>query len=168
MLSILVLISGVVLLTHKKPEPKPDKPTPALASIPARRKGRRIAKSDSTSSASPLTENDEAIALRETEEGDGQVVWEVGELSDDDEDDENVGRKSKDRSRPSRDGQSEAPTQSEEYHGLMHTSADESALDDDRVDRRHRHSHSSDATVVRTPMDGKVEDEFGEWHGAPK
>ena len=156
-----------MLLTHKKPEPKPDKPTPALASIPARRKGRRMAKSDSTSSASPLTEDDEAIALRETEEGDGRVVWEVGELSDDEEDEENIGRKSKDGKRPSRDEHANGSAQSEENHGLMRTSTDD-PFDDDRDGQRHRHSHSSDATVVRTPVGGKVDDEFGEWQEGSK
>jgi hypothetical protein len=160
--SISVLISGVVLLTHKKPEPRPEKPTTALDSIPARRKGPKVSRTDSQGSASPYTDNDEATALREAEEGDGQVVWDVGEASDDEEEEEASGSKSKNAGRLSTDGRKPLQHHGEEGQGLMRRGDDDPLADGEEP--RHRHSHSSDATVVRTESpDAKADDEFGEW-----
>lgn len=164
-LSILVLISGVVLLTHKKPEQRPAKSVPALASIPARRKGKKIVKSDSVGSSSSLVEDEEITALRETEEGnEGQVVWEVGDASDDEED-EFPARKSRDGKRSSMDARSSQRSSHRVQEGddLMH-SGDGLEYDAFADEHRHRHSHSSERTVVRSgSSDGKGDDEFGDW-----
>ena len=101
--------------------------------------------------------------MRETEDGDGGVVWELGDASDDDDGEEVSRRKSKDGKRPSLDGSTAPSHRGEEGRGLIHG---DDAYDPwaDRGDSRHRNSHSSDATIVRgVPSDGKGDDEFGEW-----
>lgn len=97
--SILILISGVVLLTHKKPDVPAHPPNAddiTLSSVPrpnGKGKGRRrmVKKGDAEEGA-----DDEREGLRAGEDGgvegrDGEVMWDVGEASDDDEDDETEG-----------------------------------------------------------------------------
>ncbi|KAG5639411.1 hypothetical protein H0H81_002943 [Sphagnurus paluster] len=68
--SILVLISGVVLLTHKKPEPKSTAPVP-LSRATKGKSGRRRA-------------GDEEEGLAGEGTGEQAVLWAVGEDSDED------------------------------------------------------------------------------------
>ncbi|EJD03300.1 uncharacterized protein FOMMEDRAFT_84763 [Fomitiporia mediterranea MF3/22] len=86
-LSIMILVSGVVLLTHKKPEPGSGPRGTGhvpLGAIPASRKAKGGANAD-IEDASPH----ESEALHN--EGDNSpVVWEVGAASDDEEDDATV------------------------------------------------------------------------------
>ncbi len=74
--SILILISGVVLLTHKKPEPgsKALASVPVVSSNPRGRKSKRA----STSKVS-LTGDDGDHPQNDDEE---QVLWTVGDVSD--------------------------------------------------------------------------------------
>ncbi|PBK74449.1 hypothetical protein ARMSODRAFT_952094 [Armillaria solidipes] len=84
-LSILILISGVVLLTHKKPEPgsKALASAPVVSSNPRGRKSKRA----STSKVS-LTGDDGDHPQNDDEE---QVLWTVGDVSDAEEmDDEDI------------------------------------------------------------------------------
>ncbi|KAF9450404.1 hypothetical protein P691DRAFT_810345 [Macrolepiota fuliginosa MF-IS2] len=77
--SILVLISGVVLLTHKKPEPVTNKIK--SSTLPRRRTKANLSKTK-------LAEDDE-----EEQEGEDQVLWAVGEGSDregDEDEDEDI------------------------------------------------------------------------------
>lgn len=59
---MLVLIGGVVLLTIKKPEPKP-----------------------ASSASAPRLRTPGEVALSKLERGDGEVVWQVGDVSDDED-----------------------------------------------------------------------------------
>ncbi|EKM81025.1 hypothetical protein AGABI1DRAFT_71748 [Agaricus bisporus var. burnettii JB137-S8] len=77
--SILVLICGVVLLTHKKPEPKSSK-TQSSAALP-----RRQAQAHKSKTKLTTMEGDE-----ENEHGEDQILWAVGEVSDAEGEDEDV------------------------------------------------------------------------------
>jgi hypothetical protein len=75
--SILILISGVVLLTHKKPEPSSAQRDSGIAlnAIP----GRRI-----PHTADDKIEGHEGVHPEDHEE-DGQTLWDVGEASDEED-----------------------------------------------------------------------------------
>lgn len=86
--SILVLISGVVLLTHKKPEPRNHLTGPSgvtLDSLPARRK------STPKGEISIGDDDDDHESLRPRDEGNSaardDVLWQVGDASEDEGDD---------------------------------------------------------------------------------
>jgi len=85
-LSIFVLVSGVVLLTHKKPEPVVAKtkgaatPRSAMA-VEERRRRKRADKTRSQGAASD-EEN-----LREQGDGENDTLWAIGEASSDEDDD---------------------------------------------------------------------------------
>lgn len=75
--SITILIGGVVMLTNKKPPPPP--PNARSANIPLRsREEGRVTKTD------VLDEENENTALN-LESREEPVVWEVGELSDEED-----------------------------------------------------------------------------------
>lgn len=78
--SILILISGVVLLTHKKPEPSSAQRDSGIAlnAIPGRRIPRTV---------DDKTEGHEGVHP-EDHGDDGQTLWDVGEASD--EEDESI------------------------------------------------------------------------------
>jgi drug/metabolite transporter (DMT)-like permease len=85
--SIMILISGVVLLTHKKPERSTRTPTAtALSSLSSHKAAR------SSSKVNQIDEDDEnddeEQALRKTEEGEENraVLWQVGDISEDEDD----------------------------------------------------------------------------------
>jgi len=71
--SILVLICGVVLLTHKKPESTTGK-IKSSARLPKRK----------TKTSGSKTKLAEAVGEEEEQEGETQVLWALGEPSDDD------------------------------------------------------------------------------------
>ena len=70
--SILVLICGVVLLTHKKPESTIGKKK-SSARLPRRK----------TKTGSSRAKHAEAAGEEEEQEGETQVLWALGEASDD-------------------------------------------------------------------------------------
>lgn len=82
--SILILVSGVVLLTHKKPEPGATPKSAGLvsASMAMRRRMRR------KKNKNPENEDEEAGTPRTPRTGNGEeeVLWAVGDASDDDDD----------------------------------------------------------------------------------
>jgi hypothetical protein len=78
-ISILVLISGVVLLTHKKPEPVATK-------IKSTTLPRRRTKSNSSKTKLGNGERDEEGDEEDGEGGEDQVLWAVGEASDGEDD----------------------------------------------------------------------------------
>lgn len=87
--SILILISGVVLLTHKKPEPGAVPKTAGLAPAPMGQRNRRSKKA-STSKISLDELNDEEgargagrLARHRNGEGESSMLWDVGDASDD-------------------------------------------------------------------------------------
>lgn len=80
--SVLVLVAGVVLLTHKKPESSKAKDGRAGSAIPL--ETRKTALED----AVPI--GDEGERLTETQENE-QTPWTLGNMSDDEEDDSTLG-----------------------------------------------------------------------------
>lgn len=90
--SIFVLISGVVLLTHKKPEPGPlsARSAAALGSVgfPLRQRGAaRKGKGGKATKVKAVVDRDEEETMVDGEE---EVLWRIGDASDEsgEEDDE--------------------------------------------------------------------------------
>ncbi|EPQ57506.1 hypothetical protein GLOTRDRAFT_137822 [Gloeophyllum trabeum ATCC 11539] len=147
--SILILISGVVLLTHKKPEPVRPAGTTRLSSIPSRKKIKKAVRG---------TDGEEEGLRPEGDPESREVVWQLGDASDDEDEDHNepeaphprpqgaVGNGIPGRSRSN---------SGDEAIGLMNGD-DETAEDRGREAPTHRRSTSSDATLAR-------DEEFGEW-----
>jgi hypothetical protein len=109
--SIVVLISGVVLLTHKKPEQ--TTPPSGVRLRPTTRNKHKAKRSDATALVNGQDDGeDEGQSLRRSEEGDGgdaEELWAVGDASDD-EDEPNL---------PARTQRTTLPTSGEEGAGLM-------------------------------------------------
>ncbi|KAI0081307.1 hypothetical protein K474DRAFT_1656812 [Panus rudis PR-1116 ss-1] len=148
--SILVLVSGVVLLTHKKPDPSTAPTgaggTTALASLsPRARRTRRKADKDSKDNT------EEAEALRTLEEGENEdeVLWQVGEASDDEEGNFVP---------PRREGLSQSNGEGERQRMM-------NDHEDGDSEYHRRRSTSSEATLARQDGDADAE-EFGVWGSA--
>jgi magnesium transporter len=172
--SILVLISGVVLLTHKKPEPSSMQRAP-VGAVPARK---RALKAKVRPTTDDNVDSEEEESLRVAEEGDVEgeerhVMWQIGDASDDDDEDAASGSgKHHEGPSPSR-GVGDAYSGRREGVGLMKDvdHDDDHEGEEDRpghiaADNRHRHrrSASSDATIaVPPPRAGGNQEEFGEW-----
>ncbi|EIN11788.1 hypothetical protein PUNSTDRAFT_119034 [Punctularia strigosozonata HHB-11173 SS5] len=165
--SIVVLISGVVLLTHKKPEAGATHRA-QVGSVPSRKRANKAKAGDGDS--------EEEEALRTTEEGEGEdnhVMWQIGDASDD-EDEQNAGGSGSNVREPTASrGVGSAYPERREGVGLMKDvdhgqegAGDEEAEHDVQRTGRHRHrrSASSEATIaVFTPQGGGDAEEFGEW-----
>ncbi|KZT26776.1 hypothetical protein NEOLEDRAFT_1177356 [Neolentinus lepideus HHB14362 ss-1] len=139
-ISMLILISGVVLLTHKKPEPKRPAGATRLSSIPSGRRTVKKAKGDA----------EEEEGLRPEGDVENQeVVWQVGDASDDEDEPEH---EAPPRPLPS------GSRVSDEVAALMN--ADEEHGEEREIHvQTHRRSTSSDVTLARDTGD----EEFGEW-----
>jgi hypothetical protein len=85
--SIGVLIAGVVLLTHKKPEPVTGK---IKSTAPRRRKQKKGTKGAPGTENGNGNANGHAEGELESRGSEGEVLWAVGEESDEDEDDEGL------------------------------------------------------------------------------
>ncbi|KIK67366.1 hypothetical protein GYMLUDRAFT_37471 [Collybiopsis luxurians FD-317 M1] len=88
--SMLILISGVVLLTHKKPEPGAPVKSATLASGPVplsrlRRRGSRKASASKTDLEAGDPDDDASL-----HSGEDQTLWAVGDASDDEGEDEDI------------------------------------------------------------------------------
>ncbi|KAH0827513.1 hypothetical protein J3R83DRAFT_4226 [Lanmaoa asiatica] len=153
--SIVILVSGVVLLTHKKPE----------------RSQRNIALSRTTSARSTMkdgkdgNEEDEAQALRVPEEGQSvaQEHWQLGDMSDDEGDGIPADTIAKATSRGVNGSGDSGVEGGEEERRLIQ--------DEEEERTRHRRSTSSDATLARNDGDEQDiyhDDEFGEWNEGGK
>ncbi|KAF9222540.1 hypothetical protein BS17DRAFT_783009 [Gyrodon lividus] len=161
--SILILISGVVLLTHKKPERSQHSPgNTSLSGTSSQRKAIR-----STTRVDKDDDDDEGRALRVQEEGEPEAheLWQLGDASDDEEGPVSGARAR--RHTPAGVNRSGASgvTAQEEGSRLIR---DEENDDDEH---RHRRSISSDATLARndaSDQDVYHDDEFGEWNNAGK
>lgn len=98
--SILILISGVVLLTHKKPEPGATPKSSAVMSASVALRNRRIAAKKANASKIVVDEDEEEEV--QTPAGENDVLWAVGEVSDDDEgEDEDIDHHQNPRNRAS-------------------------------------------------------------------
>ncbi|KAG6842186.1 hypothetical protein C0991_001679 [Blastosporella zonata] len=164
--SILVLISGVVLLTHKKPEPTSTTPV-ALTRAKGRGKARK---------ASDAEEGRAGTGERSEQE----VLWAVGEDEDDEgheDEDPDVDHHQNPINRPTPNksaadskqkgkGKSvswKVKTLDEEGVGLIGEDEEE----DEDVEPIH-HKSSSSSTEPRPVDPFKDEDEFGDWAAPPK
>ncbi|KAI9572172.1 hypothetical protein HD554DRAFT_2067586 [Boletus coccyginus] len=148
--SIVILISGVVLLTHKKPERSQRNLAPSRATS-----GRSTTKNNKDS------EEDEAQALRVPEEGESSAheLWQLGDMSDDEDgvDADTTGKPTPRGVNGSADSGVEGR---EEGRRLIQ--------DEDEDNARLRRSSSSDATLARDDGHDKGDDEFGEWNEGGK
>lgn len=147
--SIVILIAGVVLLTHKKPER--SQRNIALSRTPG---ARSTGKGDKDGN-----DADEAQALRVPEEGEStaQELWQIGDMSDDED-----GVPTSTNGKPASNGAADKGVEvGEEGRRLIQ--------DEERT--RHRRSTSSDATLARNDgheQDVYHDDEFGEWNEGGK
>jgi len=174
--SILILVSGVVLLTHKKPDDHVDLvqaggatahgATPLVANAPrSRQKAKRRGKKLQTSS-------DEDLELGQLEEGEGEsdVMWQVGDASDDEDDhsafEDDDGHDEEPRRRVV-EGLGEENGVGERQR-MISSGQEDPDHDDDHAElgHRHRESTSSDATLAPNRQDGDGEGEFGDWESA--
>jgi magnesium transporter len=144
--SILILISGVVLLTHKKPESTSTQHESGIALNAV--SGRQLPRTTTNGKTDGYEGEDQG-------EDQGQVVWDVREASD--EEDENLAK-------PRHQGLAEA-NHGEEGEHLMAASHDDG--DDMQVatDRRVPARRRSTSSVLRRDNDKDREDrdEFGDF-----
>lgn len=169
-ISIMVLISGVVLLTLKKPETKDA--TPTTPAIPGSARPRpRSATIDSKSG-----DHDESTALRGEDRdrlGVEDETWQVGDDSDDDDSGSAYGGRRSPRSPRSplgsvldlvRPREQEHP--GPEGVGLMHADDADEDEHEDRIERLadRRRSTSSDGTLAGGSGTHTGSEEFGRWN----
>jgi magnesium transporter len=157
--SILILISGVVLLTHKKPEPGTVKSGTVSSSVPLARVRKRnvrpasIAKGDHDS--------DDERPFEEHGNGEEQTLWGVGDTSDDDGEDEDIDHhqhplQSQRRNTASR-STSRFEGHGEEGHGLMNG---DGVLHDD-AENQNQVLQDRERSTKTTFKDD--DEEFGGW-----
>ena len=188
--AMIILVSGVVLLTYKKPEPKGTTPQ---SGIPLSGRGHRSA----TKGTFVSSGRDEEEALHEGGdiENDDATMWQLGEASDDE--DEASGARSPRSPRSPRmqpasprvqrkvSGMSLKPVASQSQislprgHGRSRGEDDEEAsmladqddADDDEDDAPHRRpssSSDSEATLARPDATPYMDDDaFGAWEATP-
>lgn len=145
--SILILVSGVVLLTNKKPDPQPKGPgfkgtddATTMVSLPptARRRAR-----------SKAGDEEEGILAAEGEYAESGVPWQLGDASDDEDGGFSAQRRAADRPWAA-GGEGERARMMEDHDSL--------------AEEPHRESTSSDATLARPDHDGAAySDEFDDW-----
>lgn len=150
--SIIILIAGVVLLTHKKPERSQNN------IVLSRTQGARSTMKDDKNG----DEEDEVQALRVPEEGESSTHehWQLGDMSDD-EDGVTTDTIGKSASRGANGCADSGVEGGEEGRRLIE--------EEERT--RHRRSTSSDATLGRNDgyeEDAYLDDEFGEWNEGGK
>lgn len=139
--SMIVLISGVVLLTYKKPAHTGAQGTGATGHVPLSARGTR-----SRRKGAPETDEEEALRDLESGEADHDAeMWQLGNVSDD-EDEQGPSRSPILRQRS---GLATADEEGERAQMIR----------DDDDDDAHRQSTSSDATLARP------DEEFGAWEG---
>ena len=147
-LSILVLIGGVVLLTHEKPDPSSAGKGMKLKQM-RRDSDESLDKDRASKEGRRLTEGQ-----LEQGEQEGRVAWELGADSDDEE--ESALKPSGSGTRPDstpRDVASSSTPQKGERAGLMGSREDEDDED---------HTHPTVAAKAKR-RDSQDEDEFGDW-----
>lgn len=156
---ILVLIGGVVLLTHKKPDAG-DAPDTKLGALPKRRA--RSPSHKKTSGEDSDDEDDhEGRALRAREEGLEAAEFELGEVSDSDDEDVDGAKRAK-RPAPVPEG---SGRRAEEAGLMVHDEEDgehapaPSSVRKGVASPDRRSSEESDKTLARE----EDAEEFGEW-----
>ena len=173
--SILILISGVVLLTHKKPDehavhhvntPRSAPGAMTLSSESPRANRGRSRRRSKGLKTKKLGDEEHGLGDDDDEHSGSEVLWQVGDVSDD-EGEDYVEEGDEDHELPVR-------VRREPGHGVdggkgerermisCHDHHDEEGDD-------HRESTSSDATLARPDAEGSGpgdSDEFGDWEGA--
>ena len=185
---MLVLISGVVLLTYKKPEPKGAVPP---SSVPLSGRGHRS--TTKASFAASALDEEEALHEGGDAEREDAAMWQLGDASDDDDDGSGGARSPRAPRSPRL--QSGSPRVQRRASGLsLKLTANVSQLSlsrgrsrsygegeeasmlaehdsgDEQVEARRRTSSSSDsdATLARPDAVAYVDDDaFGAWEAAP-
>ncbi|KAI0373429.1 hypothetical protein BV20DRAFT_962572 [Pilatotrama ljubarskyi] len=168
--SMLVLVSGVVLLTYKKPDEKVTSPTSA---VPLSSRGRRRSRKGS----SGLSDGDEEEALHDAEDGEHEeAMWQLGDVSDEDEDGRRSPRPTSPRPQGSPrvqrrasglklgmgSGGSGSPRPRQRGEGEQDSMLADHEVDEDEAQRRE--STSSDATLARPDTAAFLDDDaFGPW-----
>ncbi|KAI0682982.1 hypothetical protein BC835DRAFT_1397425 [Cytidiella melzeri] len=156
--AILILVSGVVLLTNKKPEPSLHGEAGSGAQTSISPRTHRRARNKGAKA------NDEEEGLRDDDDevlGEDPVLWQLGDASDDE--DGPVSALTSGSARRGLGVRPGEPVSDEREHMLVeHTEV----LDQ----LEHRESTSSDATLGRAEPEagGFVDDEFGDWNHPPK
>lgn len=171
---MIVLVSGVVLLTYKKPEEKSSAP---LSGVPLSARGHRSA----TKGDFVGTGRDEEEALHEVEDGDRDdaAMWQLGEASDDEADDgarsprsprtPRIQRKTSAMSLKLGANTSQASlARSRSPRARTRGDGEEASMlaDHEEEERRSRASTSSDATLPRAEASYVDDEAFGAWEGA--
>lgn len=141
--SMIILISGVILLTYKKPEKKvPSAAAPGNVAMASRPAGRPRRKNDDE-------DGDEEDALRTGEEPDPEEVWQIGSTNESDDEGGVVPH----TPRPTRHRSASARSREGEEERMI--------VDEDEEGRA---STSSDATLTRPESSPPyADDEFGTW-----
>ncbi|KAH7920065.1 hypothetical protein BV22DRAFT_1199177 [Leucogyrophana mollusca] len=163
--SIVTLISGVVLLTHKKPERSNRGLTGTAPSAPLSRKAGKSSTKVDQQAGDEEDDADEEQALRrgkDDESDERAELWQVGDVSDD-EDDHLSNNQPEVRRGASASG-SHRGTE-EGSHLMNHTDAEDGP--------GHRRSTSSDATLSQAEAGPQGPfrddpDEFGDWNDGRK
>ena len=147
LLSIVILIGGVVLLTNKKPEkPSVAQGTQLTAPSQRRRKAKKTTNGD----------DEEEANLREPGVGESELVWQIGDDSDEEDGHhEHDADHPKARRRESRGKGDGEEILDGERAGLMR---------EDDVD--HDHDEAASGSSSSTRVGGADADEFGEWKAA--
>ncbi|EIW83163.1 hypothetical protein CONPUDRAFT_121611 [Coniophora puteana RWD-64-598 SS2] len=146
--SIAILISGVVLLTHKKPEPAkagPKEPSPAALTSKKRDVIQRSTDDDE--------DHGEQHALTSRDGEEGTEVWQLGDASEDE--DENNAMRSR---LPRTSAPNEGATSSTEGSRLLH--------DEYEATNRRESTSSDDMKVTQDPFKDDEGEEFGEWNSS--
>ncbi|KAI0644547.1 hypothetical protein C8Q79DRAFT_912657 [Trametes meyenii] len=167
--SMSVLVSGVVLLTYKKPEDKVTSPTSVPLSSRARRPPRKGGAVD-----------DEEEALRELEDGEREeTMWQLGDASEDEDEDgtrsprprsphpqgsPRLQRRASGMKLGMGSGRSRSPLPRSRGEGEHESMLAEHEADEEEA--QPRESTSSDATLARPDTAPFVDDDgFGPWKG---
>ncbi|KDQ21464.1 hypothetical protein BOTBODRAFT_168725 [Botryobasidium botryosum FD-172 SS1] len=173
-LSILVLILGVVLLTNKKPEPRP---TPGAAgsaqlgpvSATRQRSSNRVVGNskvhdeEAGEGGGGLEDGDsEGGSLVKKAVGDDDVVWQIGDDVEDDSDDDVDGKDGKGAVAGEGSGGSVRKIEGEEGQRLISDDGEEDDHDHDHELTTHSTRHPT--TAHRGPV--VDDDEFGDWEEA--
>ncbi|KAH7888575.1 hypothetical protein F5I97DRAFT_1853773 [Phlebopus sp. FC_14] len=164
--SMLILISGVVLLTHKKPEKSiRASGNPTLSGTSPRQGSRLTTRGNEEVNDDEEEYDNEERALRRPEEEDleNEVLWQVGDASDD-EDSPPASHSKQNIARGVGGSGLHGLTGREEGVRLIQD-------EDNEEEHGHRRSISSDATLAHNDtadQDALHDEEFGEWNNSAK
>ncbi|KAI0743369.1 hypothetical protein C8Q80DRAFT_1257083 [Daedaleopsis nitida] len=157
--SMIVLVSGVILLTYKKPD---DKGAAQSSGAPLSARGHRSA----TKSGFVHPGRDEEEGLREQHEREDGATWQLGDISDDDGDDDNDDNDSRALRSPRVKRKSSGLSIKPRTRGEGEEASMLAAHEVEEDEARGGDSTSSDATLARLDTNTFTADEaFGHGRG---